>query len=246
MYVSMRKTAEKGRFLRLIVANRIVRAASKLLLIKFSTFSHLIKCLLQSRFSGCGLPLSGFDALLFTFPILNLHSIRVFSYGFDLVRQLGAGGGGGAGAGGDGVLVLPGGGGAGAAPRAAAATGAGAAGPAGASAAGAGIGAAGGAVGILRQPCYTRRILNQGRFKHQTHFTPDALYAKNILHHACFTQNTVYARQFLRQHLSHQTPFTPNAFYTKNLSHQAHLTRFTPGAFYIKRILHQRHVTNAY
>ena len=106
MYVSMRKTAEKGRFLRLIVANRIVRAASKLLLKNFSTFSHLIKCLLQSRFSGCGLPLSGFDALLFTFPILNLHSIRVFSYGFDLVRQLGAGGGGGAGAGGDGVLVL--------------------------------------------------------------------------------------------------------------------------------------------
>ena len=243
MYVSMRKTAEKGRFLRLIVANRIVRAASKLLLINFSTFSHLIKCLLQSRFSGCGLPLSGFDALLFTFPILNLHSIRVFSYGFDLVRQLGAGGGGGAGAGGDGVLVLvvlvlllvlllllPG-----------------AAGCAGASAAGAGIGAAGGAVGILRQPCYTRRILNQGRFKHQTHFTPDALYTKNILLHACFTQNTVfYARKFLRQHLSHQTPFTPNAFYTKNPSHQAHLTRFTPGAFYIKRILHQRHVTNAY
>ena len=126
-------------------------------------------------------------------------------------------------------------------------TGAGAAGPAGASAAGAGIGAAGGAVGILRQPSYTRRILNQGRFKHQTHFTPDALYTKNILHHACFTQNTVfYARQFLRQHLSHQTPFTPNAFYSKNPSHQAHLTRFTPGAFYIKRILHQRHVTNAY
>ena len=89
-----------------------------------------------------------------------------------------------------------------------------------------------------------------------THFTPDNLYNKQLLHEApltIFTLDTFYTRHLL--HL-HHTPFTPHNFYNQQFLHQApfwpktfytrhllHQTPFAPDSFYNKELLHQEPLT---
>ena len=87
--------------------------------------------------------------------------------------------------------------------------------------------------GLWRQCELQRHLL------HQTPFTPNAFYTKQVLHQPRYTQNTqdtFYTRYLLHQppFILHQTLFSPDNFYTKCLLHQTPFTpkHVTPNSFY--------------
>ena len=100
--------------------------------------------------------------------------------------------------------------------------------------------------------CVNAYRLHQTPF-HETHFTPDTFYTRQLsqqttftptnfytcrilLHQPAFTPDTFYTNQLL-----HETPFTPTSFYTRHLLHQKpfHETPFTPDTLYTRHLLHE-------